>query len=123
MIKIIVEILSASLFIILGALFYFSEHSTLYGFPVSRHTGTLILFIGVFWIFYVLLNRKRVIYDWKKSKIMEKVLICPKCLKPEWAIDHPSLKCPNCDSDLEQMDGFYERHPDLKEIQTQPKMD
>ncbi len=118
MIKIIFEIFSASLFIILGALFYFSEHSALYGFPVSRPTGTLLIFIGVFWIFYVLLNRKKVISDWKKSKTKEKVLICPKCLKPEWSIDHPTLKCPNCNSNLEQMDGFYERHPDLKEIQT-----
>ena len=42
------------------------------------------------------------------------VLKCPKCLKIYNKQELKSEKCPHCGADLEQLKGFFERHPDLK---------
>ena len=50
----------------------------------------------------------------KKYKDMQKVLMCPRCVKPHQKKNVIELKCPVCAETLEDLTGFYERHPDLK---------
>nr|WP_321260332.1 hypothetical protein [uncultured Pseudodesulfovibrio sp.] len=41
--------------------------------------------------------------------------ICPKC---ETAVDFRNVgnhTCPKCQTELEPLEGFYERHPELKD--------
>ncbi|WP_419781411.1 hypothetical protein [Maridesulfovibrio sp.] len=44
--------------------------------------------------------------------------ICPKCRAP-FGVEHGRApkggKCPDCNVDLEPIDGFYDRHPELKD--------
>ena len=54
--------------------------------------------------------RKKTIEAERKAKNGKSVLMCPKCIKP-----HIKCECPNCQTPLEQLSGFYERHPDLKD--------
>lgn len=40
--------------------------------------------------------------------------MCPRCVKPHQKKNVLELKCPVCGEALEDLTGFYERHPDLK---------
>ena len=60
-----------------------------------------------------------IIFFWsalrKKAKDFEdKFLICPKCKTPFNQKDVPDSRCPKCEVELEDLEGFYERHPELK---------
>ncbi len=64
---------------------------------------------GLFFIFLGLL------YKFPK-KYHEEGLICPKCLTPYGLGRAPkSGKCKDCDVELEPIDGFYDRHPELRD--------
>lgn len=68
--------------------------------------GVSLIIIGVFIIF----NASR-----KKAKdFEEKLLICPKCKTPFNQKDVTDGQCPKCEVQLEDLKGFYERHPELK---------
>ena len=41
-------------------------------------------------------------------------VICPKCVEPLWGNDNPSMVCTKCQSPLENVRGFYDKHPELK---------
>lgn len=41
-------------------------------------------------------------------------LICPNCRKPYNKKNITNRRCPDCSTMLEELDGFYERHPELK---------
>ena len=58
---------------------------------------------------------KKTIEAEKKAKDEKRVLMCPKCVKPFYKKDVPTLRCPGCQTSLEDLSGFYERHPDLKD--------
>ncbi|NJD02599.1 MAG: hypothetical protein FIA99_08400 [Ruminiclostridium sp.] len=49
-------------------------------------------------------------------------MICPKCSIPLWGKDNPTMICSNCQSPLEDVNGFYDRHPELRhsEKETSP---
>ena len=49
-----------------------------------------------------------------RKKDMEKVLMCSGCIKPYQKKELRELKCPECGWPLEDLEGFYERHPNLK---------
>ena len=59
--------------------------------------------------------RKKAIEADRKARDAKKVLICPKCVIPSYKKDCLDMKCPSCGEALEELDGFYERHPELKE--------
>ena len=113
--KIISEILLGVLIILFGILIYFDTSPSIYGFSVPKSLGGLLIILGLFWLFYVLFNKNKLITNWKKAKEAESIWICPQCLKPEYRRDNPDLNCSVCHSNLENLDGFYERHPELKE--------
>ena len=61
---------------------------------------------------------KKAIEAEKKAKDEKKVFMCPNCIKPFYKKDCPALKCPECNELLEDLSGFYERHPELKDKDT-----
>ncbi|WP_320173585.1 hypothetical protein [Maridesulfovibrio sp.] len=51
------------------------------------------------------------------EKYHEQGTICPKCQTPfgvEYGRAPKRGKCPDCNVELEPIDGFYDRHPELK---------
>ena len=50
----------------------------------------------------------------KKDKTFGEATICPHCLTP-YPEDLLGTACPKCATPLENMEGFYDRHPELKE--------
>ena len=59
--------------------------------------------------------RKKSIEAEKKAKDENRLLMCPNCIKPLYKKDCRDLKCPDCQASLEDLSGFYERHPELKD--------
>ena len=51
----------------------------------------------------------------RKGRKGKTELICPKCEKPYALEEMACHQCPTCGVPLEPLDGFYERHPELKE--------
>ena len=45
----------------------------------------------------------------------EKYLVCPKCHQEYGTKDVVNSNCPECKCELEDLDGFYDRHPELKQ--------
>ena len=58
--------------------------------------------------------RKKAIEAQSKARDEKKVLMCPNCTKAFYKKDCRDLLCPDCQSPLEELSGFYERHPELK---------
>jgi hypothetical protein len=54
--------------------------------------------------------------DFTKLPTRPDVLICSKCQTVISANETFSFVCPKCGGSLEDAKGFYERHPELKEI-------
>ena len=111
-------ILGISLFgfgfgIILNPKFYDSKHAFYYDFTEVRVPfGGLLIIIGI--LFVWLAVRK------KAKEFGDKFLICPKCRTPFNQKDVPEGKCSKCDVELEDLEGFYERHPELKVRNNKP---
>lgn len=83
--------------------------SYLYGYPISRATGVIVLIFGIFLILYGWFRKA------EDKQDHEKLLICTNCRKIFKIREISQNQCPSCKSDLEKLDGFYERHPELKE--------
>jgi len=50
----------------------------------------------------------------RKKTSDEKVVICPSCGRSYNQQDVPRMECPTCQVELEDLKGFYDRHPDLR---------
>jgi uncharacterized CHY-type Zn-finger protein len=74
--------------------------------------GGGLIILGCFFIWSSF--RKKAIETEKKAKDEKKILMCPMCIKPYNKKDCQNLKCPDCQAPLEDLSGFYERHPDLR---------
>jgi len=74
--------------------------------------GGGLIIIGAFFIWSSF--RENTIKAEKKSRDDKRVLMCPKCIKPFYKKDCEGLICPECQGQLEELSGFYERHPELK---------
>jgi hypothetical protein len=74
--------------------------------------GGGLIILGCFFIWSSF--RKKTIDAEKKLKDVTIVLMCPKCIKPFYKKDAPTLRCPDCQNTLEALSGFYERHPELR---------
>ena len=74
--------------------------------------GGLVL-LGCFFIWSSF--RKKAIEAEKTLRDEKEVLMCPKCVKPFYKKDCQDVKCPECQGPLEDLSGFYERHPELKD--------
>ena len=69
--------------------------------------------LGIFFIWSSF--QKKAIEAEKKAKDDKIVLMCPRCVRPFYKKDCPLSNCPECQTDLEELSGFYERHPELKD--------
>ena len=83
--------------------------SHLYGHPIPKVTGVFILFFGFYLVLGGFFPKAR------NKRNDEEFLICPTCRKPFGRGDFAENQCPICETDLENLEGFYERHPEVKE--------
>ena len=81
----------------------------LYDFPIPQSTAILVIIVGFLVILFALFQKT------KLNKPENQFLICPQCLTPFDQKAVPSEQCPICKVNLEKLEGFYERHPELKE--------
>jgi hypothetical protein len=102
------------LLIIIDPTFYHSGLDYYFDFTEAKLPfggGLIVLGILFIWSSF----RKKTIEADKKAKDDKKVLMCPKCVKPLYKKDCPSSRCPECQTSLEELLGFYDRHPELKD--------
>jgi hypothetical protein len=74
--------------------------------PVSRLTWIFFLFLGLFFFLMAAFRRS--------GPIVQGIVICPKCMNSFYEKDTENMVCPKCKGVLENIKGFYERHPELK---------
>lgn len=96
----------------IGIHYYVDQVDSIYGFPISKGAGVLLSAFGVLILLYGLF-RKSIpkSYD-------DNFVICISCLKSFYAKDVKNSSCPECDGNIEKLEGFYDRHPELKEKDT-----
>ncbi len=68
--------------------------------------GIFLSIIGLFSIIYPLAKGAK--YD------ADKYSMCPACMKPFSNENISNSRCPECGNDVEDLEGFYDRHPELK---------
>lgn len=89
---------------------------SMHGHFMPPETGILFICAGILWVVYSIVFRKKLDTNIKKSKQKEETfVICFQCRKPLYAASTNDDKCPHCGGNLENLDGFYDRHPELKE--------
>ena len=54
------------------------------------------------------------VFSFRKSKGRSGNWMCKSCIKPFNRQNAPDLICPICHNELEELEGFYERYPELK---------
>jgi hypothetical protein len=96
---------------------------------LHRLYGFYYDFSQIKWVaasFFVLLG---IILIWfgiraESRRYSKKLFICPRCQLPYDSNHLTRELCPLCGVQLEELEGFYERHPDLRESDrkdTEPK--
>ena len=78
------------------------------GFPVTPSASWIIITIGIFICIYSAIRK---IVPEEYSENVER-LICPKCGEI-YIASNIGEKCSSCNCDLEEIEGFFERHPDF----------
>lgn len=73
---------------------------------VNFLVGLLFLFIGI-WIFIFGLKTEAKDFE-------ERVTICSRCAQPLDMKELVNMRCPKCGGKLEDLDGYFERHPEHK---------
>ncbi len=68
--------------------------------------GVFLILVGLFVVFAALFGKR---YSGDDT------LICILCKEPSQRKDTQSNQCPNCMGQLESLEGFYDRHPELKD--------
>lgn len=76
--------------------------------PVPHFAGIPWALFGVLLIVF---GTQKILSRGKKP---DEYLVCPICQKVVEVRLASDNKCPNCGSDLELLEGFYERHPEFK---------
>ncbi len=100
--------------IIIDPTFYHSRFDYYFDFTeIKWPLGGGLIILGAFFVWSSF--RKKTIEAEKKAKDDKKVLMCPKCIKPFYKKNCENLKCPDCQAPLEELSGFYERHPEFRD--------
>ena len=81
----------------------------MYGFPISKGTGFIVLGFGIVTVLYGCFQK----ISSKQNELS--FSICPNCKKSLYSADVPEGLCPICKVRLENLSGFYERHPELRD--------
>ena len=69
---------------------------------IKMPAGILMIFVGLLLLIFSLIGK------WQRQEIF----ICPKCEKTIAQAENKGIKCPTCDTKMESLKGFYDRHPD-----------
>ena len=101
--------------ILAGIIFAREGWSSLYRLPVPRFSGYLWIAFGVALLLYGIFTKKI------PKAPHEEYVICLDCRNSFYAKDVHLNRCPKCEGTVEDLDGFYDRHPELKEEERKPK--
>lgn len=104
--------------IIVDPIFYSSYLNKVVNFTgIEWFVGACLIIVGC----YVILSsfQRKTIEAEKKRKEDKKVMMCRECVKPFYKKNCNDLKCPECKAPVEELIGFYERHPELKKNKTE----
>jgi len=91
--------------ILVGIIIIREGWSYRYGIAVPRLAGYLMAAFGVAFLLYGILTKK----------IPKAYVICLDCRNSFYAKDVHQNRCPKCEGTVEDLDGFYDRHPELRE--------
>jgi len=80
-----------------------------YGIAVPKLAGYLWIAFGVAILLYAIFTKKI------PKEPHEDFVICPDCRNSFYAKDVHQNRCPKCEGTVEDLDGFYDRHPELRE--------
>ena len=101
------------LLIIIDPSFYHSRLDYYFDFTeVKWPFGLCLIVLGGIFIWSAF--RKKAIEAEDEYKLQQRVVMCPSCVKPFQIKDAPNFKCPICNEELDDLEGFYERHPNLR---------
>ena len=97
--------------IILGILIIFRGGFYNLGYFVDLHGYNVSLGIALcgFGVFFILTGFRK-----KPKDYVDEFLICPNCETSFNKEDIADQQCPQCNVKLENLEGVYERHPELK---------
>ena len=84
------------------------------GFPIPKEVGIIFMVLGAFILVYSFFFRKSPFEEKEIDPASENAVMCPECRKPAYEIDFPGRMCPKCNIEVENVDGFYDRHPELR---------
>lgn len=104
----IVNILGGLLSLWVGFRMYRDKMEHHYGFPVPPETGLLLCIVGIILIYFGIFTKKGI------HMREDNILMCLSCQKPIRSENAVELICPLCQGKLEELEGFYDRHPELR---------
>ena len=94
--------------IIYDPIFHDTKHNFIYDFSeVKWPLGIFLTLLGVCFLYFSLRR--------KPNNTASGFRICPICRTTLETINSSENRCSLCGTDLEELDGFYERHPEIKE--------
>jgi hypothetical protein len=95
--------------ILIGILQVISGEGDFMGNPVPGFVGYPVAALGLMFIHYGVSTKKIPQADYNNFAI------CSECQASFYAKDVHHNRCPECNGTVEDLDGFYQRHPELKD--------
>jgi hypothetical protein len=89
-----------------GFIFHRDAWDNHHGVPVPRFAGIVLACFGVFLILYSIFAKKI-----PKAQD-DHFVICTECGETFFAKEVPDQICPKCKGQMEELKGYYERHPE-----------
>jgi len=93
------EVIRKGGFVIYGHYVSFADYRVI--------SGSVVIAFGILFIWFALTRKAQ---DFKG-----KFLVCPKCKDSFKQKDVSDSRCPDCAVELEDLEGFYDRHPEMRE--------
>jgi len=82
---------------------------------ITAISSIFIIYFGV--LIVISLYRK----SCGDNSVMPNFVICSKCRTPQYPRDLIAGHCPKCAGNVEDLEGYYERHPNLRNKRNKPK--
>ena len=86
----------------------------IYGHIVPREVGIIPIIFGIYCFLKGIFTKGTIEKLDESNMDFAKYVICLKCTSPLSKQDTNDGKCPKCGGALENLSGFYERHPEIK---------
>jgi hypothetical protein len=111
--------LMAGLFLFIDGLLSFFQGRTSFksaNAPITKLSAIVVLGFG---LFFMVIGYKQVT---KKRPPEVKYFKCPGCGHVCFAHEAPDCKCPKCSGAVENLDGFFDRHPEFRHKEREKKV-